>query len=424
MERSRGRVGASRRLRAGVTVLAAGAVLVAAPGVAHADTVRGLSWHLDYLRIGAAHAISQGEGVIVAVIDSGVDAGHPDLVGQVLPGWGIGGDAAPDGRTDSDPKGHGTGMAGLIAGKGGGDQHVLGIAPKAKILPVSLGVQADGAEIAQGIRWASSHGATVINISLAYQSLPEIEDVKSALGEASAKGVVIVAGAGNSSVNGSDVGVPASIPGVVAVSAMDKSGQSWSGSSHGPAVAVAAPGVRIVSTDPKAGTASGYGVSDGSSDSAAIVSGEAALIRSNFKQLSAANVINRIIRTAKDAGKAGRDDLYGFGVIDPVAALTADVPEVRDNPLLGAKPDGSAKPGSASPTGQPLVSAHVDWKIMGPLLAVVAVVVGGIVWLTTASNRRRRRAAQRPAGYPPMGHPGGPGYPPPGYGPPPPPPGH
>ncbi|MBG6138185.1 S8 family serine peptidase [Longispora fulva] len=374
-------------------------MLVAAPGVAYADTVRGLSWHLDFLKVERAHAISQGEGVVVAVIDSGVDAGHPDLQGQVLPGWGIGGDAAPDGRTDN--RDHGTGMASLIAGKGGNDNRLLGIAPKSKILPIALGEASEEREVSQAVRWAVDHGARVINISIAFPASELAEDLRQSVAYAMSKDVVVVAGAGNTDANGLGVGVPAAIPGVVASAAVDRSGGAWAGSSHGHEVSVGAPGVQVITSAPANRSKNGYLVGDGSSNAAALVSGEAALIRSQFKQLSAANVINRIIRTAKDAGKPGRDDLYGFGVIDPVAALTADVPEVKDNPLLGAQQGSSTGPGSAGPTGQPLVSAHIDWKIMGPLLVVVAVLAGGITWLVLASNRRRRRAVQRVPGYPP-----------------------
>ncbi|MEV6524222.1 S8 family serine peptidase [Longispora sp. NPDC051575] len=394
-----------------MTVLAAGVVLVAAPGVAHADTVRGLSWHLDSLKIGQAHAISQGEGVVVAVIDSGVDAGHPDLQGQVLPGFGIGGDAAADGRADV--VGHGTRMAGLIVGKGGGDQHVLGVAPRAKILPVSLGSSYPGGEIADAIRGAVDRGASVINVSLGGGTAAATSEETAAVAYAISKDVVVVAAAGNLEQGARAVASPARIPGVVAVAASSQDGSAWSGSVQGAELAVAAPGVRIVSTDPQTVTRSGYAVSDGTSGAAAIVSGEAALIRSKFKQLSAANVINRIIRTAKDAGNPGRDDLYGFGVIDPVAALTADVPEVSSNPLIAG---GTGASPVATGTGKPpLVAVHIDWKVMGPLLAVVAVAfAGGAVWLVLA-GRRRRRAHQPPVGS----HPYGPGYPPPpGYGPP------
>src|SRR5215213_5510721 len=107
-----------------MATLASAAIMLVAQGTASADTVQSRAWHLDYLRIEKAHTISQGEGVVVAVIDSGVDATHPDLRGQVLSGFGIGSTSSSDGTWDS--SGHGTRMAGLIAGSGGGPQHMLG----------------------------------------------------------------------------------------------------------------------------------------------------------------------------------------------------------------------------------------------------------------------------------------------------------
>ncbi|WP_050777991.1 S8 family serine peptidase [Micromonospora sp. ATCC 39149] len=116
-----------------VTVAGGGLLTAPAPAGA-ADTVRGLQWHLDTLRIPEAHKLTRGRGVTVAVIDGGVHAAHPDLKGQVLKGTSLSSAVPADGRADPDrEKGHGTAMAGIIAGRGGGSMRLLGIAPEAKI---------------------------------------------------------------------------------------------------------------------------------------------------------------------------------------------------------------------------------------------------------------------------------------------------
>src|SRR5262249_11325850 len=124
-------------------------------------------WYIDILKVRRAHLITRGEGVVVAVVDGGVDASHPELAGQVLPGSGFGIDAAPDGRRDDDTYGHGTSMAGIIAAREDPrPDPVVGIAPAAKILPVSTGGEADTDEVGRAVRWATDHGADVINLSL------------------------------------------------------------------------------------------------------------------------------------------------------------------------------------------------------------------------------------------------------------------
>lgn len=232
------RTGKRRRplLRSAAAVLAlvtaAGAGLLAGPApVRAADTVRGLQWYLDTLRIPEAHKLTKGKGVTVAVVDGGVHAAHPDLKGQVLRGTSLSKDVPADGRSDPDREnGHGTKMAGIIAGRGGGSMHQLGIAPEAKILPVALGLPRDW-DIAGGIRWAADHGADVINLSVgATGSDPQVtEAVRYALG----KGAVLVAAAGNRRTDRA-VPLPANIPGVLAVGATGRTGSSGAGRSPAP----------------------------------------------------------------------------------------------------------------------------------------------------------------------------------------------
>ena len=409
------------------TLLVAAGLAFVSPGVAHADTVRDYQeWYFDELRIPEAHKLSKGRGVVVAVIDSGVDASHPDLKGQVLAGRGIGPDAAVDGRRDPDTDGaHGTGIAGIIAGAGGSEMRVLGIAPAAKILPVSLGPDDyEDSEIAQGIRWAVDNGADVINLSISGPGAAS-RDLAAAVRYALDKDVVVVAGAGNTRIGMREVGSPANVPGVIAVSGTGMSGQFSQQSVRGPEVVLAAPVEKIIAPNPY--SPNGYALTTGTSSSAAIVSGVVALVRSRFPDLDAANVINRLIVTAEDRGPAGRDDMYGFGVVDPVAALTESVPEVRGNPLLPAV-DPSAggdrghvgeDPASGEGSGQesdfvvnrnPLV-----WAIaMGGVLLTAVVVVALVAANVRASRRRRVAGPVGAAGAPPLsgGQFGVPGAPP------------
>lgn len=390
-------VGALRPVAAGLlAVLLTGAA--AQPAVAAPQ--RAEQWYLDELRIDQAHKLSNGRGVIVAVVDSGVDATHPDLRGQVLPGGRSYG-ASGDGRADED--GHGTHMAGIIAAANAATDGVDGIAPGAKILPIKIKKGKDPASDqaqAQGIRMAVDGGARVINLSVGGPGAASPEE-EQAIAYALERDVVVVASAGNTAKGESAVISPANIPGVIAVTGTTRGGAFWSGSVRGPEAVVAAPGDGILNIGPN----HGYGWGDGTSDSAAIVSGVAALVRSKYPDLNAANVINRIIRTARDAGPAGRDTQYGFGRIDPVAALTADVPTVSENPLLdrAAPAGGTAQAAEddtfdvtkygdqGGPTDQQVV-------VIAAGIGLVLVILLALVIFLIRNRRRRSREADVRAG--------------------------
>ncbi|MFI7434371.1 S8 family serine peptidase [Micromonospora haikouensis] len=411
-----------------LVTLAGGGLLTAPAPARAADTVRGLQWHLDALRIPEAHKLSRGKGVTVAVIDGGVYAAHPDLRGQVLRGTSLSSAVRADGHADPDREGHGTAMAGIIAGRGGGPMRLLGIAPEAKILPVALGAPREW-DIAGGIRWAADAGADVINLSIGAPGTdPEVaEAVRYALG----KGAVLVAAAGNRRTDQA-VPMPANIPGVLAVGATGKDGSRWSGSVTGPELGLAAPGERIISSVPPPASPNGYGVGDGTSDATAVVSGVAALVRSRYPRLDATNVVNRLIRTARDRGAPGRDPEYGFGGVNVLAALTATVPEVDGNPLLAG---ASAKPGDPdadSPAddsdddGRPAVSFGLadNAPIQLALCLLAVLLAGAVVVVLVVVNRRaaRRRVPSGPPGPRPQSPPGAyPQHPPGphGYAPPP-----
>jgi len=312
------------------------------------DSVREEQWHLKTLNVPGAWVYADGAGVTVAVIDSGVDADHPDLKGQVLPGLDL---VDPKGDGDTDLVGHGTTVSAIIAGRGDDNAGVIGIAPKAKILPVRVLNEEnrynDAIIVAKGVRWAVDHGAKVINLSLGGNgSSPALA---AALDYAFAKDVVVVACTGNTSASTTDqVWYPAREPGVIAVAGTDRAGDElWPGSITGPQTVVAAPATDLVGARP-----GGYWKVQGTSFAAPMVAGTAALIRSRWPTMPAGEVINRIIRTAKDLGAPGRDPVFGYGLVNPTGALTADVPAVLDNPLDTSPPPGIARFGDAPVSGQ------------------------------------------------------------------------
>jgi hypothetical protein len=351
-----------------------------------------------------------------------VDASVPDLAGQVLPGTGFAEAAGTDGRRDFDVRaGHGSRMAGIIAGRGEGPMRVLGIAPEAKILPVSTGVRTTATDVVSGIRWAADHGAGVLNLSIGFAG-PASPQLVEAVRYALAKDVVVVASTGNLVDDGRAVGSPASIPGVIAVSGVDQRAGAWSGSSTGPEVVLAAPAVRIVAPAPRSVSPSGFGIGDGTSEATAIVSGTAALVRSRYPDLDAANVINRLIVTAKDQGLPGRDTAFGFGTVRPYEALTADVPSVSRNPLLPPGDEGAVGPSSAAAAPEDSAGGGLGAAVVWVLGLVAALLVVGVVVLLLVLSRRRASPAARfpPAGPPyPFGGAAGQGPPPPGVGAPP-----
>ncbi|MFF0297574.1 S8 family serine peptidase [Kitasatospora sp. NPDC004614] len=406
-----------------------------------ADTIRDGQWALkNYRAAEKVWPISQGEGVIVAVIDSGVDADHPDLTGQVLPGLDLT-SAGTDARNDSE--GHGTGMASNIAGHGhGGNQGVMGIAPKAKILPIKTGVNITGTDFSKAIHYAVDNNAKVINMSFGGGRSTE-DGYKEAINYAIQKDVVLVAATGNTA--GVPIANPACFPGVVAVSGVAESGDLWEKSTTGPQVTVAAPAVNVYHANQK----KGYTAADGTSESAAYVSGIAALARSKYPNLSAGQVINRMIKSAaKPEGKGSfPNDQYGYGVASPSGSLAAN-PQVdngpKENPLLKRatcsdqpKSTTSASPGAGAsdPTqalpagsGATLPQASSDSKGGSWMLSVFGGgVLGLIVVVVIVVLVRRSKAGSGggPGGGPGYGYPPpqpggygqqpGPGYPPPPY---------
>ncbi|WP_344514427.1 type VII secretion-associated serine protease mycosin [Dactylosporangium maewongense] len=388
------------RTRSAVAALVAGVLIGGAPAPAQAETVREQQWWLGALGMAKAQQVSKGEGVVVAVIDTGVDGAQPDLSGALLPGAGTNGVASEKGWDD--PDGHGTQMATVLAGRGGdGANHVLGIAPKAKVLPIAIpiGNRAAGAPagtLAEPIRYAADHGAKIINMSFTLTDDELKQPELDAISYARAKGAVLVAAGGNRPQGDDHVPLPARYPGVITVAGTTRAGGLWDGSIADPTVDIAAPAQDIIGAAPKSRYPSGFAIGSGTSGAAAIVSGLLALIWSRHPKLDAANVVNRLFATARDKGAPGRDDSFGHGLIDPYAALTATVPPVTADPLgPTASPSPPAPPTTHAPPprasgdgpGTPAIRAAV---VGGGSLLLALLLVFGVARPLLRGPRRRR----------------------------------
>ncbi|MGW2724217.1 type VII secretion-associated serine protease mycosin [Streptomyces sp. NPDC001492] len=376
----------TRRI-AGLSVLLAAALALVPSTVAHADGIRAQQWALDAMHTQQAWQTTKGRGITVAVLDTGVEADHPDLVGNVLPAKDMIGFGARQG--DRAWARHGTAMAGIIAGHGhgpGDGDGVMGIAPEAKILPVRVILEdgdtargkarsTRGNALAEGIRWATDHGADVINLSLgddsasAHPEPAEDEAVQYAL----KKNVTVVASAGNGGDKGDHVSYPAAYPGVIAATAVDRFGVRASFSTRRWYATVSAPGDKIVIADPDHKYYEGWGTSAAS----AFVSGAVALIKAAHPGLTPAQIKQLLEDTARNPPAGGRDDSRGFGLIDPAAAIKAaghlEPKSLRaasyGEKYFGPGPDESKSGDGTSDWAAPLAGS------LGGVLLVAAVVL-------------------------------------------------
>jgi len=271
-------------------------------------------WDLSAINAQQAWRLGDGHGVLVAVLDTGVSATHPALAGHLLPGWNF----VDNSVNTADDAGHGTFVAGLIVGERTGSSE-SGVAPGAEILPVKI-LDSSGtgstASFVAGINYAVQAGARIINISASGTTdSPALED---ALSNAESHGVLVVASAGN---NANEAPLyPASDPTVLAVSATDPSNALASFSSFGPHVDVAAPGVDITSSWWSGANGNGYATASGSSASAPLVAGVAAIVAGLRPDLSPAQLREIIMDSAKDIASPGIDAQTGYGLVDAYAA--------------------------------------------------------------------------------------------------------
>ncbi|GAA3074895.1 type VII secretion-associated serine protease mycosin [Streptomyces glomeratus] len=406
-----------KRVSAATGVVAlTGALLLTSAPTASADYIRDKQWVIDVMNFKKVWSESEGQGVTVAVVDTGVDGSHPDLTGQVLEGKDFTGKG---GGVHSDFTGHGTGMASLIAGHGhgaDGSSGVIGLARKAKILPVRAGTgnEFDDNQWAQGVRYAVDHGASVINLSFGDSlARPGSEGAK-AIKYAQEHDAVVVASAGNDGAG--QLEYPAKLPGVISVGAVDNNLTLWENSNYGTGLTLTAPGVKLVQADPT--ESSGYAEGTGTSDATAYVSATAALIRAKYPNLTAGQVINRLIKSATflnhDVKKAP-DEEYGYGIIRPYKALTMDIPAgPKEGPLAQASPSTSTNSGTASGDNDSTSKVKKKKKSSSGSIFLIAgvagvVVVGAILFAVIRSRRNRGSGGPGSGGgIPPQGT----GYPP------------
>jgi hypothetical protein len=281
-------------------------------GGASATAADPTQYALTKLRLPEAHALAKGDSVLVAVIDTAIDASHPDLAGVVAASF----DAT--GAADK-PHQHGTGIAGVIAAHG----KLTGAAPAVKLLAVhafgSTGSDGTSLNVLKGLDWAGKSKAAVINMSFAGPSDAEIHTMLAAL---RGRGTVLIAAAGNAGPNSRPL-YPAADPEVIAVTATDIDDKIFAQANRGTHIAVAAPGVNILAAAPNGG----YLMQSGTSFAAAQVSGIAALLLERNPRLDAAAVRRILMSTAHDLGAPGHDEQFGSGLADAFGAVTSAGPK-------------------------------------------------------------------------------------------------
>jgi subtilisin family serine protease len=284
---------------------------VVEPVFAPSDPYYGNEWHLFTIGASSAWDRSLGTGVTVAILDSGIDATHPDFQGQLVSGWNF----YDNNSSTADVYGHGTEVAGVIGAIGNNGIGVAGVAWGAKLMPIRVTDTSGNGYIsmlASGLTYAADHGARVANMSFAVQSYSTIQTAAQYLRN---KGGVACNSAGN-------YGTLDSTPptdSLVSVSATDSTDTLASWSSYGPYVDVSAPGVGIWTTT----LGGGYAAPSGTSFSSPLTCGVIALMMAANPALAPSQIVGLLESTAVDLGTPGYDYYYGYGRINAAAAVLA-----------------------------------------------------------------------------------------------------
>ena len=281
------------------------------------DPYIGSEWHIPKIGASSAWDTTQGAGVTIAILDSGVDGAHPDLAPNMVAGYNM-----YSNNTDtSDVCGHGTAVAGSAAARTNNGVGVAGVAGQAKIMPIRVayydsasgGCYAYTSTIANGITWAADHGARIANVS--YGPLAGSATIQSAANYMKSKGGLVFVSAGN---NGVDENITPSTS-LIAISATDSNDNKASWSSYGSFVSLASPGAGIWTTS-KGGIYQGW---NGTSFASPVAAGVAALMMAANPALDGAKIEQALFSTAVDLGAAGRDPYFGYGRVNAAAAVNA-----------------------------------------------------------------------------------------------------
>ncbi|MES2948774.1 MAG: S8 family serine peptidase [Pseudomonadota bacterium] len=347
------------------------------------DSYLGSEWHLTKIKAASAWDTTQGTGITIAILDTGVDPTHPDLVGNLVPGYNF-----YDNNTNtSDVCGHGTKVAGTAAASTGNGIGVAGVAGQAKIMPIRIAEATNGcygsySAIASGLIYAADHGARVANVS--YGGLARSATVQSAAQYLKNKGGLTFVSAGNNGIDESIIPTTT----LIAVSATDGNDAKASWSSYGSFVALSAPGVGIWTTK----NGGSYDAPSGTSFASPTAAGVAALMMAARPALDSTQLESLMYTSAVDLGVAGRDPYYGYGRVDATAGVQAALNAVIQADTHAPTASISSPAANASVSGLVAINvaatdnvgvARVELHVNGTTTAADSVAPFGFSWDST-----------------------------------------
>lgn len=353
--------------------------MAVAPAATVTDPAYGSSWALPKIQAPTAWDSTNGNGVTIAILDTGLDAVHPDLVANVVPGWNV----YDDNSNTADVNGHGTWVAGVAAMVANNAKGSAGVAWGAEIMPIRIAdanAYAYWSTVAQGIYWAADNGAKVVNIS--YNGVSGSSTVQSAAQYLRGKGGVVIVAAGNS---GGLENIAAN-DSLLTVAATDQNDVRASFSSYGAYVDLSAPGVSLYTTT----VGGGFANASGTSFSSPVVAATAALMLSANAKLAPADVDRILKATARDLGTAGYDQYYGSGRVNAASAVQSAKQTVAADTQAPTVSIASPTGGQVSGVVPVDVTAsdnvgvtRADFYVNGQLVATDALAPFAFAWDTT-----------------------------------------